>query len=149
MEKAHSIGISLPGALGTYQYQSMQHGAQESTADKNSSAAAVKRFDDLMTRDFVVAARLRGPDVSREDMVRAQVRAELKGWFCRGASVSPQDFDSFSLMVRSAGSARASRTMAASAAPPGLSFETVGKSRPPQDEGVSAQSPRALCPRSY
>jgi hypothetical protein len=34
MEKAHSIGISLPGALGTYQYQSMQHGAQESTADK-------------------------------------------------------------------------------------------------------------------
>jgi hypothetical protein len=41
-------------------------------------------------------------------------------------------------MVRSAGNARASRTMAARAAPPGpASFETAGKSRPPQDEEVS------------
>jgi hypothetical protein len=33
--------------------------------------------------------------------------------------------------------------MAASAAPPGLSFETVGRSRPPQDEEVSDQPIKA------
>jgi hypothetical protein len=56
-----------------------------------------------------------------------------------------RDFDSFSLMVRSAGDARASRTMAASAAPPGLSFETAGKSRPPQTRKSVLNQSKPLC----
>jgi len=56
-----------------------------------------------------------------------------------------KDSDSFSLMVRSAGNARVSRTMAARAAlRRAASFETAGKSRPPQDEGVSAQSVKTI-----
>jgi hypothetical protein len=53
-------------------------------------------------------------------------------------------------MVRSAGDARAFRTMAASAALLGpASFETTGQGRSPQDEGVSAQPIKITVLRYY
>jgi hypothetical protein len=58
-----------------------------------------------------------------------------------------RDFDSFSLMVRSAGDARTSRTMAARVALLGpSSFETAARrARPPQDEELVLNQSTSLC----